>query len=438
MIDALLAAFANARDGIAIAWATHGGLWWLALFAPAVVFLELPRYYLPLLWAVVVRGLGRDRNRNSADRERLLRRRPLVSVVVAGRNEEEIIGASVKSLLAQDYPNLEILVIDDHSDDRTSAEVRPYTKDPRVRLVRNNAERGRSGRPSASNLGLRLARGEFLVSLDADTTFDAHLVSSLLAPFADPEVGVVAGNVVIRNWRDNTLTRLQALEYAVAIDVNKRWSDARGAVLQASGAVGAFRRAALRDIGGWEQQLGEDTDVSLRMVKAGWRLVFAPNAIARTDCPRSLRVVMKQRFRWDRGGLRAFFKKHWRLLDPRVAGFWFAFELGAEFLFAVVATLVYPVWLGWLLCHDAGLAVFVLGVSFAAYSLLSLLSVAAVALCCPRVEQPWALAGASLLNPFYKEVLRWVRCYATVCELLRVRYEDTFLPSSAWVHARRY
>jgi cellulose synthase/poly-beta-1,6-N-acetylglucosamine synthase-like glycosyltransferase len=440
-MNGLLAALATWWDHVVVAWHTHGGLWWFLLFAPALVCLELPRYYLPLLWAVVVRLLGHDRRgaqRGAADRERLLRRRPLVSVVVAGRNEEEIIAASVQSLLAQDYPNLEILVVDDHSDDRTSAEVRPFLRDPRVRLVRNNAERGRGGRPSASNLGLRLARGEFLISLDADTTFDSKLVSSLLAPFADARVGVVAGNVVIRNWRDNLLTRLQALEYAVAIDVNKRWCDTRGAVLQASGAVGAFRREALVDIGGWEQQLGEDTDVSLRMLKAGWRLRFAPDAIARTDCPRHLRVVMKQRFRWDRGGLRAFFKKHWRLLDPRVAGFWFAFELASEFLFAVVATLAYPVWLVALAWQAPAVAAFVLLASFAAYSLLSLLSVAAVAWCCPRVEKPWALAGASLTAPLYKEVLRWVRAWATVCELLRIRYEDTFLPSSAWTYARRY
>ncbi|MBL8753110.1 MAG: glycosyltransferase [Planctomycetes bacterium] len=437
----LVAALAAWFDAVAVAWHTHGGLWWFLMFAPALLFLELPRYYLPLAWAITARLRGADAAQAHAaaiDRERLLRRRPLVSVVVAGRNEEEIIAASVQSLLAQDYPHLEILVVDDHSDDRTSAEVRPFTEDPRVRLVRNAAERGRSGRPSASNLGLRLARGEFLVSLDADTTFDTKLVSSLLAPFADPRVGVVAGNVLIRNWRDNLLTRLQALEYAVAIDVNKRWCDTRGAVLQASGAVGAFRREALVDVGGWEQQLGEDTDVSLRMLKAGWRLRFAPEAIARTDCPRHLRVVMKQRFRWDRGGLRAFFKKHGRLLDPRVAGFWFAVELASEFLFAVVATLAYPIWLLTLAWQAPAVAAFVLLVSFAAYSLLSLASVAAVAWCCPRVEKPWSLAGASLLAPFYKEVLRWVRAWATVCELLRIRYEDTFLPSSAWTYGRRY
>jgi hypothetical protein len=80
----------------------------------------------------------------------------------------------------------------------------------------------------------------------------------------------------------------------------------------------------------------------------------------------------------------------------------------------------------------------VLGVSFTFFSLLSLASVAAVAICCPRVEKPWSLAAASLLNPFYKEVLRWVRVKATVCEILRIQYEDTFLPSSAWIYARRY
>ena len=92
--------------------------------------------------------------------------------------------------------------------------------------------------------------------------------------------------------------------------------------------------------------------------------------------------------------------------------------------------------------RDAGtnpaVAMFVLLVANVAYSLLSVLSVAAVAICTPRIEKPWALLGAALVNPLYKEVLRWVRFRATVCELLRIRYEDTFLPMSAWVHAKRY
>ncbi|HEX6810793.1 MAG TPA: glycosyltransferase [Planctomycetota bacterium] len=437
MIEWLAAELARWCAAVQVAWTVHGGWTWFLWFAPAVLFLEIPRYYLPLLWAVVMRLLGRDRPR-PAPRHGPQPRKPLVSVVVAGRNEAPTIGLCVRTLLEQDYPNLEILVIDDHSDDRTSAEVRPYTRGGKVRLVRNNSDRGRAGRPSASNLGLRLARGEILVSLDADTTFDRHLVSALVAQFANREVGVVAGNVLIRNWRDSTVARLQALEYAVAIDINKRWTDTRRATLQASGAVGAFRRQALVDIGGWEQQLAEDTDVSLRMIKAGWRLRFARDAVARTDCPTTLRQVARQRFRWDRGGLRAFFKKHYRLLDPRIAGFWFSFELLTEFLFAVVATLVYPVYLGWLFWQNAAVAVFVLLVCLVGYMFLSLLAVAAVAFCVPHVEKPWSLAGAALWTPLYKEALRWVRLRATLCEILRIKYEDTFLPESAWVYAPRY
>ena len=437
MIERAAAELVAWLDAVHVLWSSYGGLQWLLWFAPAVVFLELPRYYLPLLWAVLVRVRDLVWRREPAPKP-VLRRRPLVSVVVAGLNEEEIIAKAVRSLLDQDYPQLEIIVVDDHSTDRTSEEVRPFLSDPRVRLVRNNAERGRGGRPSGSNFGLRLARGEFLVSLDADTTFDRHLVTKLVEPFADPTVGVVAGNVLIRNWRESLVARLQALEYAIAIDINKRWTDARDATLQASGAVGAFRRQAVKDIGGWEQQLGEDTDVSLRMIKAGWKLRFAPDAVARTECPSKLKQVMKQRFRWDRGGMRAFFKKHYRLLDPRVAGFWFAFELFTEFFFAVVATIVYPLYVACMLWTNPAVAMFVLLVANVAYSLLSVLSVAAVAICTPRIEKPWALLGAALVNPLYKEVLRWVRFRATVCELLRIRYEDTFLPMSAWVHAKRY
>jgi poly-beta-1,6-N-acetyl-D-glucosamine synthase len=410
---------------------------WIILIAPAVVFLEIPRYYLPLVWAVLMRLLGKDKPAKKHDAT-WLNRQPFVSIVVAGRNEEHAIGACVRSLLEQDYPNFEILVIDDQSDDRTYQEIVPFTQDPRVRLVRNNSRRGRSGRPSASNLGLRLSRGELLVSLDADTTFDHQLVSRLIAPFADAKVGVVAGNVLIRNWRDSVIAQLQALEYAIAIDINKRWTDARNATLQASGAVGAFRKQALIDIGGWEQQLGEDTDLSLRMIKAGWQLRFAPDAVARTDCPTTFAAVARQRFRWDRGGIRAFFKKHHRLLKPSIAGFWFALELATEFLFAVVATLIYPIYLGWLFWQGAAVASFLLVMIFGVYVALSLASLGAVALATPRIERPRALILAAILNPFYKEALRWVRLRATIYEILRIRYEDPFLPDSAWIYAKRY
>lgn len=91
--------------------------------------------------------------------------------------------------------------------------------------------------------------------MDADTTCDRRMIESILRGFADPRVGVVAGNVLARNRDANLLTRLQTLEYATAIDMSKRWAGLWGRTLQASGAIGDFRVEALRRIGGWDPKL---------------------------------------------------------------------------------------------------------------------------------------------------------------------------------------
>ena len=395
---------------------------WVFCFAPILLFLEIPRYYLPMLGVLAARALGHPKRRAGRIRE-LMHRPPLVSVVIAGRNEAATIDSAIRSVLDQDYPDFEVIVVDDSSGDDTWAIARRWERRGRIRLFRNSSPRGRSGRPGASNLGMAMARGEIIVSLDADTTHDRSMITRLVEGFADPRVGVVAGNLHCRNSGHNLLTRLQTLEYAVAIDLKKRWSDLLGCTLQASGAIQAFRRCVLTDVRGWDQELAEDTDVSLRIVQAGWRLAFAPDAVALTEVPTSLKVLTRQRHRWDRGGVRASFKKHWRMMSPRVTGWSFASELWAEFGFAVLATVVYPIYLLWLATHGLWLLLFVWIVMTAVNAALSLFALGVVSVVCTRLQNPLSLLGAALVTPFYKGYLRWVRLKALVYELLRLRYE---------------
>ncbi|MEW6747214.1 MAG: glycosyltransferase [Planctomycetota bacterium] len=409
--------------------------WIFAAFA-IMILLEIPRYYLAPFAAAIAHALRYPR----LDREKveaLWRREPLVSVVVAGRNEEATIGACVRSLLDQNYRNYEIIVVDDCSSDATSPIARHFASTERIRLLRNDGLCGRGGRPSASNLGLAAARGEFLVSVDADCSFDRNLIRNAIAPFSDPTVGGVAGNVHVRHPHRSLLTQLQALEYALCIDVRKRWTTLLGCTLQASGALGAFRTDLLREIGGWDPELAEDSDVSLRVRKAGYRVVFAPGAAVLTDVPSRLKALIRQRTRWDRGGLRVFFTKHCRLLRPRVAGWSFSLELWTEFLVTVVATAVYPGYLVWMLLTSPHMLVVMLALATLVNCWLSLLSLAVVARVARRLVQPWRLVTAAVLAPFYKGMLRWVRARAFLQELLRVRYEDPFLPRTVWREAPR-
>jgi hypothetical protein len=125
-------------------------------------------------------------------------------------------------------------------------------------------------------------------------------------------------------------------------------------------------------------------------------------------------------------------------MRPSVSGWSFATELWSELFFSVIATLIYPFYCAWLLWQSPWLLLFVFFVMGFVNMSLSLLSLASVARVCKRIIDPGALIGAALASPFYKGFLRWVRFRALVMELLRVRYEDPYLPASAWVHAPRY
>ena len=408
---------------------------WLFCFAPLLVLLEVPRYCLPALGLLFRRVRG-DKAEAYTVRGRFPSP-PLVSVIVAGRNEEASIEGAIRSLLDQDYPAYEIIVVDDSSSDRTAEIVRRHASGGRIRFLRNEASRGRGGKPSALNMGMAVARGEFLVSVDADTRFARDMVRQVVAPLADGRIGVVAGNVKVRN-AGSLLTRLQSFEYSLAIDLYKRWTDRSASTLQASGAVAAFRVRALREIGGWSPELAEDTDVSLRMIKAGWRVAFAPRAVAWTDAPETLSELAAQRARWSRGGWRTFLLKHHRLMRPTRGRMSIAYELGCEMLFFVLGTFAVPLYLTWLAFQGVFSLLFVLLVTGAAYGALSL-SLLALTRSVTEADARRRIGLApALLMPLYMEWLRWVRLRALLAEFLLIGSEHPFLPRSAWAHKARF
>ncbi len=408
---------------------------WILFFAPLLV-LELPRYYLRILGVLVLSALGLPRRREP-ERAAILRRAPRVSLLLVGRNEGDSISSAIESALAQDYPDFEVIVVDDDSQDEMFARARRRRVPGRVRIVRNASGRGRTGKPAASNVGLRLATGEILVAVDADTDCAPNLVREIVSRFSDPRVGLVAGNVRVGNAGTNLLTRLQAIEYALSIDLQRRWTDFLGCTFQVSGAIFAVRRAALEQIGGWDPELAEDTDLSLRMLQAGWKVAFAPEALVHTRVPATAARLARQRTRWDRGYLRALFRKHKRLLRPSAVSFALARELWGEWVFVVLATLIHPLYLLWLASQGLPLFVAVTSVTAAASALLALLVWIAVSFGTSPAARPGELLGAALLLPTYKALLRWVRLRALVLEFLRVDYEDPFLPDTAWFHAPR-
>ncbi len=237
-----------------------------------------------------------------------------VSVIVPAYNEEKVIGITVERILESDHRDLEVIVVDDGSQDRTAEVVHnKFGNDPRVVLLRV----ANGGKANALNAGLKLAKGEIVVALDADTQFQTDTIARLVRWFADEKIGAVAGNAKVGN-RTNMITRWQALEYIVAQNLERRALAALGTLTVIPGAVGAWRRSALETVGGFRADtLAEDQDLTIGLQEKGYQVRFDGSAVAWTEAPASFRTLGKQRFRWAYGTLQCLWKYRRLTFNPR-------------------------------------------------------------------------------------------------------------------------
>ena len=209
-----------------------------------------------------------------------------VSVIVPAYNEKECIAATINSLRASDHP-IEILVVDDGSTDETAAIVRGLNYS-NVRLIRQ----ANGGKPAALNNGIRHARHEIVVMIDGDTVFEPKTISTLVQPFSRPWVGAVSGNAKVAN-RKKIVGRWQHIEYVIGFNIDRRIQDLLGCMTTIPGAVGAFRRKALLQVGGVsEDTLAEDTDLTMAVCSAGWEIVYEERARAWTEAPTTLATAV--------------------------------------------------------------------------------------------------------------------------------------------------
>ena len=242
-------------------------------------------------------------------------RLPDVSVIVPAYNEQRGIAACVRSLAATDYPNLDIIVVDDGSTDDTAAIVAGLAL-PNVRLLRQP----NAGKPAALNNGIRRAQHDIFVLVDGDTVFEPDALRALVAPFAQEEVGAVAGNTKVGNRR-GMLGRWQHIEYVMGLNLDRRMFDALQCMPTVPGAIGAFRREALEDVSGVkEDTLAEDTDLTMAIGRAGWRVVYAADACAWTEVPATIGQLWQQRYRWSFGTMQAMWKHRGAIGQSGAAG----------------------------------------------------------------------------------------------------------------------
>ncbi|OSP44218.1 bi-functional transferase/deacetylase [Streptomyces sp. 13-12-16] len=259
-----------------------------------------------------------------------------VSVIVPAYNEKECIENTLRSLAGSTHP-IEIIVVDDGSTDGT-AELAEGLGLPGVRVIRQE----NAGKPAALNNGIRSARHDIVVMMDGDTVFEPDTVGRLVQPFADPSVGAVAGNAKVGN-RSTLIGAWQHIEYVMGFNLDRRMYDLLRCMPTIPGAIGAFRREAVLQVGGMsEDTLAEDTDITIALHREGWRVVYEEHARAWTEAPRSLRQLWSQRYRWSYGTMQALWKHRGSLTDKGPSGRFGRVGMPLVVLFQIVTPVFAP------------------------------------------------------------------------------------------------
>jgi len=231
---------------------------------------------------------------------------PAVSIIVPAYNEEVNAIRTVKSLLIQDYPNLQVIFVDDGSKDSTYETVRDAF------MYKNNVSvytKINGGKASALNFGIEKCNTDFIVCIDADTLLRKDAVSQLMKKFdKEGRVGAVAGNVKVGN-EINMITRWQSIEYITSQNFDRRAFDLLNCITVVPGAIGAFRREAVITAGGFTTDtLAEDCDLTMRLHRNDYIVRNCSEGISFTEAPETMKQFMKQRFRWSFGVMQCFWK----------------------------------------------------------------------------------------------------------------------------------
>lgn len=348
---------------------------------------------------------------------------PPVSIIVPAYNEDKLIERTIGSLLAMDYPVFEIVVVDDGSTDNTgqiaAAFVGRYTTvgggGAEVKLV----TRHNGGKATALNAGIHAARFDVVLCVDGDSELSPHTLRRAVRHLEDPEIGAVAGNVKVKN-RKGLWAKLQALEYVEGLNMVRAAQSLVRLVNIIPGPVGLFRKKALMEAGGYSSDtFAEDCDITLKILREGWRVVYEPDAIAWTEAPVRLLDLLKQRYRWTRGILQAVRKHKALFFNPLQNG---RLNIGGTFVLwsMVFESLIWPAMN--LFAHVFFVLVALLGYSYYLilwWLTLTLLDFAAAVYCvATEREDPRLIPYVLIYRSFFILIIDVCKVFATVEELL--------------------
>ena len=387
----------------------------------AVLIFDIPRFTLSLL-SLALFGMRKSSGAGPPAKH------PAVSVIIPTFNGGSGLEPTIASLRRQTLQPVEIIIVDDGSTDQTRGIAERARALGLVDMVICHGTR--CGRSPAINAGARFAKGDLILTVDADTVFEPTAVARLADPFHDPRVGGASCNIAVSNESDSLWTALQSVEYLMSISAGRSILDVVGAIACLSGACSMYRRETFLYHGGLDVGPGEDLEYSLRLRRLGYLVRFVPDAWAETNGPASGIGLLRQRARWDRDALRirfmmygelSFFHPLERLPDTLQRLDFIVFDL--------VPTLTLPFYLVYVVLLFGPSAALFLGAIYVALLWVSFFNMALAFVMFNRSIGFFAL-GASLIFPFYQGVyLKCARFFSYSSEIIfATSRHDDFVP----------
>ena len=265
---------------------------------------------------------------------------PLIAVLVPCFNEEVHVEETISALMELDYPNFEVIAINDGSRDRTGELLNGLARRfPKLRVIHQIENQGKA---VGLNTAALLTHAEILVGIDGDARLDPYSLHWLIRHFDEPGVAAVTGNPRVRN-RSTLLGRIQVGEFSSIVGLIKRAQRSVGLIFTVSGVITAFRRSALHQVGYWSpEKLTEDVDISWKLQLAGWEVRFEPRALCWILMPETLGGLWKQRLRWSMGGSQVLLDYWPQLIRLKNARLWplaieYLMSIGWAYLFGLLA-----------------------------------------------------------------------------------------------------
>jgi cellulose synthase/poly-beta-1,6-N-acetylglucosamine synthase-like glycosyltransferase len=236
---------------------------------------------------------------------------PKVTVLIPAHNEEAVIGTILDRMTQFTYPKnkLEVIVVDDSSTDKTGEIADKFCHEYEFIKVIHRKNGGGRGKPAALNEGFKSTNGEIIVNFDADYYPQLDIIEKLVAPFIDPEVGMVQGRVTVDNEEDSIVSKLVTLERIGGYRIDQMARDDLVLVPQYGGTVGGIRRSFLEKIGGWDpHMLADDTDLTIRCILEGHKVRYSNTAESYEEAVKTWKAYWNQRYRWAKGHMQCFAK----------------------------------------------------------------------------------------------------------------------------------